>query len=76
MELKNKVRVDIASPPDRERLVAQIMIGNEQWAEINQEQEELQIEIYPRQDGQPWIVDYKDIVEALAEARGRLLGER
>ena len=31
------IRVDLASPPDRERLVAQIMIGDEQWAEINQE---------------------------------------
>jgi hypothetical protein len=68
------MRVEIASPPDREKLVTPIMIDSEQWAEVNQESERLQIEIYPRRDGQPWIFDFEQVVEALLEARRRLRG--
>jgi hypothetical protein len=64
--------VDIASPPDRERLVAQLMIGNEQLAELNQEGQLLQLEIYCRRDGQPWIVGYTELLRALADAREKL----
>jgi hypothetical protein len=32
-----KMRVSISSPPDREKLVAEVLYENEQWAEINQE---------------------------------------
>ncbi len=34
-----KFEIQIASPPDREKLVALIMIGSEQWAELNRESE-------------------------------------
>jgi hypothetical protein len=67
------IQVDIASPPDREKLVAEIFIGNEQWAEINQEKNELELEIYPRQDGRPWIIPFGLAMEALETGRRRLL---
>jgi hypothetical protein len=51
------------------------MIGAEQLAEINQEQEALQLEVYPRHDGKPWIIEYEEAVEALREGRRRFLGE-
>ena len=70
--MKNKLRVEIASPPDRERVVAQVMIGNEQWAEVNQENERLELEVYQRQDGPPFVVDFDDAMTALAEARQKL----
>jgi hypothetical protein len=50
------------------------MIDGEQWAEVNQEKQRLQVEIYPRRDGQPWIFDFEEVFEALAEARRRLSG--
>jgi hypothetical protein len=67
------LRIDIASPPDREKLVAQIVIGNEQCAEINQENDGLSIEIYPRQDGQPWVLDYGAFLTTLESAKQRLI---
>ena len=30
-------RICLSSPPDREKLVAEIFVGDVQWAEINQE---------------------------------------
>lgn len=74
MSARESVRIETASPPDREKLVAQIMIGSEQWAEINQEKQTIELEIYPRQDGSPWILDLEEALAALAEARRRLLG--
>jgi len=67
--------IGISSPPDREKLVAEISFGNVQWAEINQEREVLEVEFYPRPDGEPWRIDYQDALKALDEAKRRLLGE-
>jgi hypothetical protein len=67
-------KIAIASPPDRDKLVAMIDFGNEQWAEINQGLGELVLEIYPRRDGKPWVFDFKDAITALERARERLIG--
>lgn len=37
--MKDKHRICISSPPDREKLVAEIFFGDTQWAELNQEGE-------------------------------------
>lgn len=69
-----KTEVVIASPPDRELLVAEIFFLSEQFAEINQEGTELEIEIYPRRDGSPWTLTYFEVMTALEKARVRLQG--
>ena len=61
-------RVTLASPPDRDKLVAEIFFGNQQWAEINQEEGILAVEFYSRSDGQPWRIALPDAVAALQEA--------
>jgi hypothetical protein len=66
-------RITISSPPDREKLVAEIFFQNEQWAEINQERDELLLEIYPKPDGGVWQIDLKEALEALTSARKQLL---
>jgi hypothetical protein len=68
-------RICISSPPDREKLVAEIFFGDTQWAEINQERKALEIEFYPRPDGKPWRIDYQHALSALNEAKRRLRGE-
>jgi hypothetical protein len=73
--MNDKLRISISSPPDREKLVAEISFGDEQWAEINQEREALEVEFYPRPDGEPWRIDYQDALSALNEAKRRLIGE-
>ncbi len=73
--MKDTHRICISSPPDREKLVAEIFFGDMQWVEINQEREALEVEFYPRPDGEPWRIDYQDALKALDEAKRRLMGE-
>ena len=45
------LKVLFASPPDREHLVGELWLGNQQLAEVNTEIGALQLQIYPRQMG-------------------------
>lgn len=65
--------VQLASPPDRERLVVAIMVDGEQWCELNHESTELVAEFYARQSAAPWILPFADAIAALAEGRELLV---
>lgn len=67
--------VILASPPDREKLVAQLSVANEMWAEINSESGQFEAEIYPRRDGKPWVFALQSALEAINRATKRLLGK-
>lgn len=71
--MSSTFRVDIVSPPDREKLAAQILVEREQVAELNQESDELRLEIYPKRSGEPWLLPYDEFVRALELAKRRLL---
>ena len=73
--MKDKPRICMSSPPDREKLVAEIFLGDTQWAEINQEHEALEVEFYPRPDGEPWRMDYQAVLTVLDEAKRKLIRE-
>ena len=66
-------RICISSPSDSEKLVAEIFWGCEQWTEINQEDGGLEIEIYPKLDGQPWGMPSDQMLSTLSDAKERLL---
>ena len=70
MELK----VQTASVPDRENLVAEIWFGDQQLAEVSRETETLKVEIYKKiqASGDVWELDLDDLLKALEEARSRL----
>lgn len=70
-----KYKLCISSPPDRDKLVAEIFIENIQWVEINQEKDFIEIEFYPRPDGKPWRIEYNDAMQALNEAKSKLLNQ-
>jgi hypothetical protein len=72
--MNKKARVCISSPPNRNYRVAEIFFGSEQWAELSQEGDNLQLEIYPGQNGQPRSVSFQDPVDSLSEAREKLQG--
>jgi hypothetical protein len=72
---KSEIQVSIINPPEHKFLAVAIRIGNEQWAELNQEEGVFALEIYPRPDKQPWRISYKDALEALTKAKQRLIGE-
>jgi len=67
--------VDLCSPPDREKLVAQISYDREQWAEVHQENGSLTLELYPRQNGEPWEFSFDEAVAALRHAQKRLTAD-
>jgi len=67
--------VELISPPDRERLAASVMVDGEQLAEINQERDRPTLELYPRRDGQFWVLDYEEAMAALVRAKTGLLGD-
>jgi phage pi2 protein 07 len=67
------ILTEVASPPDREKLVIQFMIGREQFAELNQEDTELELVFYPRRDGQPWVFKYGELMTAMETAMAKLI---
>ena len=68
-----KARVVISSPPDRDRLVAEIFFGDAQWAEVLCEDGQImEVEHYLRPDGSPWRIPLALAQEALAKAADRL----
>lgn len=73
--MPREARICISSPPDREKLVAEIFFDNEEWAELNQEDETLKLEFYPRPNGEFWQLSWDEVIAALQEARKRLIGE-
>ena len=70
-----KMSMDIASPPDREKLVAELFYGLEQWAEIHQETGHLTLQLYPKPDGHPWEFSFEEAVSMLQHASRRLTGD-
>lgn len=68
-----KLAVEISSPPERDGLVAEVWSGEEMVAEINAEGNELEIEVYS--NGRLKL-SYQDFIDALMDARTKLLGER
>jgi len=71
--MNENIQVELISPPDRDFLCASIMIGNEQWVELNQEGGTLTFEFYARRDGEPWCIGCKDAIGALLRAKERLV---
>ena len=72
--MSSEYRITIASPPDREKLVAEIFVGDCQWAEINQENGELEIEFYEKHDGKSWNFLLDDALMMLQDGKKRLIG--
>lgn len=69
-----KFRITIASLPDREHLVAEILYEGVQWAEISQEKEDkLTIQFYPHPREKHWEFPYDEVLQILEQAKNKLL---
>ncbi len=64
-----KFEILISSPPDRNKLVAEIWFENRHIAEINHENDYLEIEIYPSKMVK---VCFEDFVKVLKIAKEKL----
>lgn len=67
------ISITIASVPDREDLVAELWLGDEQLAEVSKDARgELSVELYSAPAGTPWKIHLDDLVAALGDAKARL----
>lgn len=72
----NRFRVQIASNLDRrENLVVEIWYGSELIAEINDEKNRLEIEIYPNET-EKLVFDCEEFLDVLGKAKNKLLDLR
>lgn len=70
-----KFRITIASLPDREEVVAEILYEEIQWVEISQETDELIIQFYSHPDREYWEFSIDEALEVLKKAKSKLLNE-
>jgi hypothetical protein len=73
MSIEKEFKISITSPPDRTFLVAEIFFGSEQIAEINRENEKLQIEIFRNRSNDYWMLPCDEFLSTLVEAKNRLI---
>ncbi|MDL1864565.1 hypothetical protein FBQ90_05075 [Betaproteobacteria bacterium PRO5] len=67
------LKIEIASVPDQDDLVAEVWQGDKMVAEIHRSPEEsLVLELYPSPNQEPWIFDLEEWMATLSEARRRL----
>jgi hypothetical protein len=66
------INIQLASPPDRERLCASLVVGNSEVAEIRAEGGGFVAEFYADPEGKPWGLPVKDLADALQAATSRL----
>lgn len=69
-----KFRITIASLPDREHVVAEILFEGVQWAEISQEADnELIIQFYSHPRKKYWEFSYDEAMQILEKAKEKLI---
>jgi hypothetical protein len=66
-------KILITSPPDREKLVAEIWYENEQVGELSNDKSDMRLEIYPCPSDIAWKFDFSEFMEALRRAEIRLV---
>ncbi len=69
-----KFSITIASLPDREQLVAEILYEGVQWAEISQETDDFIIQFYSHPRKKYWEFPLEQAMKVLEQAKRRLLG--
>jgi hypothetical protein len=59
----NKFRIEITDVPYREKLIAEIWFEEIHVAEINQETQDLEIEIFPTERVKVPLRDFREVIE-------------
>lgn len=65
-------RIQVASVPDREDLVAEIWFGSEQVAELRREEAGARIQLYPPRQERWWDFPYSEFLDVLQRAHEEL----
>ena len=72
--MTGEMKVTIASDIDRDLLSAELAHGGEDWGYLYEQEGRLVLEIYPRQDGKPWVFSLDELLSTLAQAKLKLVG--
>jgi hypothetical protein len=67
------IELQITSPPDRERVVAELWLGNVQLAEVSNEDGTFRIEVYTPPGTNRVAIPLDELEEALRRARENLM---
>jgi hypothetical protein len=63
----------IASPPERDDLVVQLFVkGQGQWGEMIYLKGKLILELFPREDGEPWQLDLDEVQYVIQKGKEEL----
>lgn len=62
------IRIQVASVPDREELVAELWLGDVQLAEVSREHAQFNVEVYASRTS----IQLDDYIQALARAKEEL----
>ena len=71
--MNNTLSIEIASVPDRMGLVAELWRGNDQVAELSEDEGTLTLQVYKPPAGEFWQFDYENLIQCLADMRSQLL---
>lgn len=71
-----EAEVIIASPPDRDFLVAEIWFENDHFAELNIERGEVRVELYPHPTRELWDLPLAVLKQALKQAESALVQDQ
>jgi hypothetical protein len=66
-------KVEIASVPDREEVVAEVWCGDELFAVLRQEAGGVAVQLYGPEDTKAWELRLPDLLAVLEQARGKLV---
>jgi hypothetical protein len=67
------ISITIASPPDRDDLVAELWLGKDLLGEVTRDAEDgFRVELYPAPGKTPWSLRVADLTAALKQAAQRL----
>ncbi len=69
----SKFEIWITSPPDRERVVAEIWYDKMSWAEISCEDKDVVVQFYPQPTNGYWEFPFDEAIEILQKAKNRLV---
>lgn len=67
------INILITSPPDREKVVAELWVDDVQIAEVSNENDDLRVEFYSAPPPNQLSLSFLDLIEALEKAKRNLV---
>jgi hypothetical protein len=72
MTMKSRFRIHYCVPPENQYLIAEIYDGNEHLGELNTEQDQLRVVVFPRSENRPWDWPLEEFLKCLQVAEAEL----